>query len=131
MSQAACPFCSPPADRVFHQGELVFGIWDGFPVSKGHALLIPRRHVPTWFDATPAERAELMEAISIVRDKICEKYQPDGFNIGVNVGEAAGQTVFHMHVHVIPRYNGDVPNPRGGVRRVLPCMGHYRTAGEE
>jgi len=130
VSEIACPFCPPLPDRVFFEGDLVFGLWDGCPVSNGHALLIPRRHVATWFESTPAERAELLEAIDIARDKIRESYQPAGFTIGVNVGEAAGQTVFHLHVHVIPRYKGDVPNPRGGVRRVLPWMGDYLASGE-
>lgn len=130
MSEAACPFCPPRADRVFHSGNLVVGLWDGFPVSHGHALLTPRRHVATWFEATQAERTELMEAISIAREKIGERYRPDGFNIGFNVGAAAGQTVFHLHVHVIPRYDGDVADPRGGVRHVLPCKANYQTTEE-
>jgi len=121
MSEAVCPFCFPDANRIFHAGDLVLGLWDGYPVSPGHALLVPRRHVSSWFEATPAERSELAAATDIARAAILCQHKPDGFNIGINVGEAAGQTVFHLHVHVIPRYRNDVPNPRGGVRQVLPC----------
>jgi ATP adenylyltransferase len=115
----ACPFCGLPKDQLFYDGELVVGIWDSHPVSPGHALLIPKRHAPTLFDATPEERAELMAAVDIARNAIEKTRAPDGYNIGFNIGEAAGQTVFHAHLHVIPRYTGDAPNPRGGVRKVL------------
>ncbi len=125
MSARPCPFCHPDPSRVFYEGNLVLGLWDGFPVSEGHALLIPRRHVPTWFDATPEERMELMGAIDIVRKNILDRFAPDGFNLGVNIGEAAGQTVFHLHLHVIPRYRGDVEDPTGGVRHVIPAKGNY------
>lgn len=123
-----CPFCHPDRDRVFHEGDLTLGVWDAFPASEGHALLITRRHVPTWFDATDEERAELVAGIEIARARILETHSPDGFNIGVNAGEAAGQTVMHLHVHVIPRYAGDVPDPRGGVRHVIPARGNYLLA---
>lgn len=134
MSGSDCPFCSIPAERVFHRGQHIFAIWDAFAVSDGHALLIPNRHVATWFDASDAERAELMAACDIAREAIVRRRQdagmpsPDGFNIGINVGEAAGQTVFHLHVHVIPRYRGDVPDPRGGVRHVIPSKANYLAA---
>ena len=87
--------------------------------------VVPRRHVPTWFDATADERAAITESIDRGRDLIASRHHPDGFNIGINVGEAAGQTVFHLHVHLIPRYKGDVPNPAGGVRHVIPGKGNY------
>ena len=111
---------APEADRVFYEGDRVRGLWDAFPVSPGHALLIPRRHVATWFDASVEEQRDLTSAIDVARRAILERYTPDGFNIGVNVGEAGGQTVTHLHVHVIPRYRGDVADPRGGVRGVIP-----------
>ncbi|HYD48438.1 MAG TPA: HIT family protein, partial [Terriglobales bacterium] len=126
MNSAACPFCSVEPERIFHAGTRILGLWDGFPVSDGHALLIPKRHVATWFDASIEERSELTEGVSIARDAIGRRYQPDGFNVGINVGEAAGQTVFHLHVHVIPRYRGDMANPRGGVRHVIPGKGYYQ-----
>jgi superfamily II DNA or RNA helicase/HKD family nuclease/diadenosine tetraphosphate (Ap4A) HIT family hydrolase len=125
MTDSGCPFCSPPVDRVFHHGRLVVGLWDQFPVSQGHALIIPRRHVASWFEATDEERVELMAAVTYARAAIEHIHQPDGYNLGVNVGHAAGQTIFHLHVHVIPRYHRDVPSPRGGVRYVIPEKADY------
>ncbi len=124
-AQEGCPFCSPPPGRILLQTLQVLGLWDAYAVSPGHALLIPRRHVPTWFAATAAEKLALIDAIDLAKAKIEELHVPDGYNIGVNSGEAAGQTVFHLHVHVIPRYRGDVPDPRGGVRHVIPGKGNY------
>ena len=98
---------------------------DGFPVTDGHALIVPYRHVPTWFDASNTERAELFSAIDAVCSIIRERDGIDGFNFGVNVGAAAGQTVPHLHQHVIPRRTGDMPDPRGGVRHVIPGKGNY------
>jgi diadenosine tetraphosphate (Ap4A) HIT family hydrolase len=121
----ACPFCKPDSSRVFYRGKLVLGLWDAFPVNDGHALLVPKRHVASWFDATEEERAELMAAVDIARDAILAKYKPDGFNLGINIDHAAGQTVFHLHLHVIPRYTGDVEDPTGGVRNVVPQRGNY------
>jgi diadenosine tetraphosphate (Ap4A) HIT family hydrolase/HKD family nuclease len=125
MTEAACPFCNPPNNRLFHRGRVVLGLWDQFPVSPGHALIIPRRHVTSWFEATAEERNEMMGAVAEARTAIEQVHQPDGYNLGVNVGEAAGQTIFHLHVHVIPRYHGDVPAPRGGVRHVIPEKADY------
>ncbi len=122
---SACPFCTPDSARTFHEDALIVGLWDGFAVSPGHALLVLRRHVATWFDATPEEQAALVRGIDVARARILERHRPDGFNIGINVGHAAGQTVFHLHVHVIPRYDGDVPDPRGGVRHVIPSKANY------
>ena len=131
MSEPPCPFCTIDAQRVFYTGEVVIGIWDADPASAGRALLRPKRHVASWFDATAQERAELAEATAVARDAILKRNArenlpiPDGFNIGVNVGESAGQTVFHLHVHVIPRYRGDATDPRGGVRHVLSDKPNY------
>lgn len=122
---ADCPFCPPPKERVFHEAPLVLGVWDGFPVSPGHALLVPRRHVATWFEASTDERAALTEAIEVAREVILARHRPDGFNVGMNLGAAAGQTVPHLHLHVIPRYAGDVEDPRGGVRWVVPARAAY------
>ena len=125
MNDSPCPFCRPDAIRIFHSGQLVLGLWDAFPLSPGHALLVPKRHVETWFEASGEERFELSQGITIARDVILREHQPDGFNVGINLGEAAGQTVPHLHVHVIPRYRGDVADPRGGVRHVIPLRGNY------
>ena len=121
-----CPFCDPDISCIFYDDDPLFlCFWDGFPVSPGHALVIPRRHVATWFAATAQEKESLLKGIEIAKRVIEEQYQPDGFNIGINVGEAAGQTVPHLHVHLIPRYKGDVEDPRGGVRYVIPDKGNY------
>ena len=128
MPASGCPFCPPPKERIFHEGELVLGLWDGFPVSPGHALLVPRRHVAGWFEASEAERRELTDAIAFARAAIAERHRPDGFNVGMNLGAAAGQTVPHLHLHVIPRYEGDVDDPRGGVRWVVPGTAAYWSA---
>jgi len=94
-------------------------------VSPGHTLIVPNRHVATWFEATPEEQQALLEAIAEARRRIEKNHAPDGYNIGINSGEAAGQTVRHLHVHVIPRYAGDVTDPRGGVRWVIPDKAAY------
>jgi len=124
---AKCPFCDPDEKRVLFRLDHVFALWDGFPVSEGHALIVPYRHVPTWFDASADERAELFDAIDAVRTAIESRLPADGFNLGINVGAAAGQTVPHLHLHVIPRRLGDVADPRGGVRHVIPGKGDYLT----
>lgn len=125
MSDNACPFCARPDSRLFYESETTFALWDIYPVSPGHALIIPKRHIATWFDADDGEQADLMQSLRVVKAIIDNKHAPEGYNIGINVGEVAGQTVFHLHIHVIPRYRGDIPNPRGGVRRVLPGRGSY------
>jgi diadenosine tetraphosphate (Ap4A) HIT family hydrolase len=120
-----CPFDAPPAERIFHEDELIRCIWDAFPVSGGHALVITRRHVATWFDATEGEKDAITRGIEIARREIEKSMSPDGYNVGFNAGEVAGQTVFHLHVHVIPRFRGDVEDPRGGVRWVVPRKARY------
>lgn len=120
-----CPFCTPDPARVAFANDLVIAIEDGYPSSPGHLLLVPRRHVAVWFEATDAERMALTEATVDAKSFILEHHQPDGFNIGINAGEAAGQTVMHLHLHVIPRYRGDVADPRGGIRWVLPDTAAY------
>lgn len=125
MSEGDCPFCRPAVDRLFHLGEAILGLWDGYPVSPGHALLVPKRHVAGWFEATEDEQRELVAAIALARAAIEARHRPDGFNVGINLGAAAGQTVPHLHVHVIPRYAGDMADPRGGVRGVIPARQNY------
>jgi superfamily II DNA or RNA helicase/HKD family nuclease/diadenosine tetraphosphate (Ap4A) HIT family hydrolase len=120
-----CPFCNPDPSQLAFERPSFFGLWDGFPVSPGHMLVIPRCHLATWFDATTEEQMALLDGIEQARQEILRRYKPDGFNIGINISPAAGQTVFHLHLHVIPRYNGDVPDPRGGVRNIIPGRGNY------
>ena len=115
----------PPADWVA-ANALAFAIRDRFPVSPGHTLVITRRLVPTWFEATSEEKAAILELVERVkRDLDASAKRPDGYNVGFNAGEAAGQTVMHLHVHVIPRYRGDVDDPRGGIRHAIPSRGNY------
>lgn len=124
-SGTQCPFCDVEPSRLVAQNEAAFAIRDAFPVSQGHTLVIPRRHVADWWGATAVERAAIDALLRECRHALDEAYAPAGYNIGVNSGSAAGQTVFHLHVHLIPRYDGDVPDPRGGVRHVLPGKGNY------
>ena len=121
-----CIFCElDETHEVIYKGKVWTAIMDGFPVSEGHTLLIPNRHVETYFDLTTFEMMSLNLAIKNVKEILDNRYHPDGYNIGMNCGEAAGQTVMHCHVHIIPRYKGDVENPRGGVRGVIPNKKEY------
>lgn len=120
-----CPFCSLTADRVVQDGEFAVVIRDGFPVSPGHTLIIPKRHVASFFEVTDAERSDLMSLLATARDDLDRQLHPAGYNIGINEGTAAGQTVPHLHIHLIPRYEGDRDDPRGGVRWVLPDNAAY------
>jgi len=125
QTQLPCLFCTPPADRIFFRDELIIGLWDAYPVSPGHALLVPRRHIATWFESSAQERTAFVAAMDVAKAFIDKDRRPDGYNIGVNCGAAAGQTIFHLHVHLIPRFLGDVADPRGGVRHVIPDKGNY------
>jgi diadenosine tetraphosphate (Ap4A) HIT family hydrolase len=118
-----CPFCQI-TNKVITEDRLALSFYDGYPTSPGHSLVVPRRHVEAYFECSPKEKAALWEMVEAVR-RILEELKPDGFNIGFNVGKAAGQTVFHTHIHVIPRYDGDVPDPRGGVRHAVVGKGYY------
>lgn len=129
MTEPPCPFCTVNPARILHESTLVRILPDGFPVSPGHLLLVPRRHIASWFDATPEEQQALTAAIAVARSLVEQEHQPEGYNVGMNLGEAAGQTVMHLHVHVIPRYRGDVADPRGGVRWVLPARADYWSRG--
>jgi len=121
-----CVFCDLQGKRPYvYEDELVFAIEDAFPVTRGHTLIIPKRHAATYFDATEAERQAIGEAIMKVKAILDGRNHPDGYNIGINCGEAAGQTVMHLHVHVIPRYRGDEAHPRGGVRGVIASKKNY------
>ena len=121
-----CPFCKAESERdIIASSSLSVAFFDGFPVSPGHALIIPKRHVSSFFDLSKEEQQDLLNLADRVKRIVEERYHPDGYNIGINVGEAAGQSIFHVHMHLIPRYKGDVPNPRGGVRGVIPAKQNY------
>jgi len=120
-----CPFCHPAMERMAIEGAVAMAMWDRHPVNPGHAVIVPRRHVASWFDATAAERDEMLRLADDIRRLVIEKHRPDAFNLGINDGPAAGQSVPHLHLHLIPRYAGDVPNPRGGVRWVIPERARY------
>jgi len=120
-----CPFCSLPAERLIQQSEFAFVMRDGFPISPGHTLIILKRHVASFFEVTEAERNDLMTLLAAARDDLDREFHPAGYNIGINEGAAAGQTVPHLHIHLIPRYEGDRDDPRGGVRWVLPDKAAY------
>ena len=124
-----CPFCAMDAQRVVDANDLAFVVRDGYPVNPGHTLVIPRRHVASWFDATDAERAAILALVDAAKATLDGDLHPDGYNVGINIGEAAGQTVMHLHVHLIPRFAGDVDDPRGGVRYVIPERGNYKRPG--
>jgi HKD family nuclease/diadenosine tetraphosphate (Ap4A) HIT family hydrolase len=124
-SQTNCPFCSIDAAHIVFADELIFAFWDGYPVSEGHLLIVPRRHVADWSDLEDHERAAITAAIDRAIVTIRSRHDVEGFNVGFNNGAAAGQTVFHFHLHVIPRRTGDVTDPRGGVRHVIPTKANY------
>ncbi len=122
-----CPFCAIDPVRIAFSFTLGHGVWDAFPVSPGHMLIVPRRHAATWEELTDPEKAAAWSAVDQAISVIRSLHSPDGFNVGFNTGAAAGQTVFHFHLHVIPRYVGDVADPRGGVRHVIPAKANYLT----
>lgn len=122
-----CPFCTLPAGRVVEENEFAVLIRDGYPVSPGHSLVIPKRHVGSFFEVTAAERAALLALLDKAKDLVEQDHMPAGYNIGINDGAAAGQTVPHLHIHLIPRYTGDQADPRGGVRWVIPDKADYWT----
>ncbi|MFN3752330.1 MAG: HIT family protein [Thiobacillus sp.] len=120
-----CPFCQLDPDRILAEDALTVIYRDGFPVSPGHAVIIPRRHFATLFEATRDEQIALLDALAEAKAIIDWMHRPDGYNIGINQGAAGGQSVPHLHIHRIPRYRGDKADPRGGVRWVLPDKAKY------
>jgi diadenosine tetraphosphate (Ap4A) HIT family hydrolase len=125
-----CPLCAAvELHDLLAANDRAVAFFDAFPVSPGHVLIVSRRHVAGLFDLSAEEQAALWALLPIVKRTVDEHHSPAGYNVGVNVGSAAGQTVGHVHVHVIPRYDGDVPDPRGGVRWVLPDRAAYWDKG--
>ncbi|MGC9163318.1 MAG: HIT family protein [Thiomonas sp.] len=118
-----CPFCQ--AMPWVLRNELAFAVYDRTPVNPGHLLLIPFRHVADWFDCTAEEQQALLALAAQGRALLLHERRPDGFNLGVNCGRAAGQSIFHVHLHLIPRYAGDMDDPLGGVRGVIPARQKY------
>ncbi len=118
-----CLFCSPRG--VIRQNALAYAARDSYPVSPGHSLIMPFRHCASFFDLTPEEVAACMALVAEEQQVLEKEFNPDGYNVGVNVNPAAGQSIFHVHIHLIPRYTGDSVRPQGGVRQVIPDKAAY------
>jgi diadenosine tetraphosphate (Ap4A) HIT family hydrolase len=120
-----CLFCNLPTDRIIFQNEFAMMIEDAYPISRGHCLIIPKRHVGSWFSTNVEEQSSILQLLSEAKNRQDKEYQPASYNIGINDGQAAGQTVPHLHVHLIPRYQEDKVDPRGGVRWIIPEKAKY------
>src|SRR5512134_3661819 len=118
-----CLFCGE--QRILLENPLAYVTRDSYPVTQGHTLVIPRRHVASLFDLTMEERIAMLELLDGAKRELDERYRPDGYNIGINDGVAAGQSIMHLHIHMMPRYRGDKADPRGGVRWILPEKAAY------
>jgi len=125
MAAQQCQFCSLNTSRIIISNTHATAIYDGFPVSPGHSLIIPNRHIASFFEASKEEQSAMLELLSEMRQLLQQERNPAGFNIGINDGASAGQTVMHLHIHLIPRYNGDTKDPRGGVRWIMPDKAPY------
>ena len=125
MNEINCPFCKIPPERVVEGNEFAILVRDSYPLTPGHSLVIPRRHVQSIFDVVPEELQALWKLVEKARALIDDLHRPANYNLGINDGPAAGQSVPHLHVHVIPRYRGDVVEPRGGVRWIIPERAAY------
>ena len=120
-----CPFCNLNQDRIVDEDHHFVVIRDGYPISPAHTLIIPKRHVGSFFELEEEERQTLFKLLEAAKERLVEEFHPDAFNIGINDGPEAGQTVPHLHIHLIPRYKGDVEDPRGGVRWLIPEKANY------
>jgi diadenosine tetraphosphate (Ap4A) HIT family hydrolase len=127
MALKPCPFCTLPESRIVDHNELAVVINDGFPVSTGHTLIIPKRHVGSFFELNANEQHAMLALLKTTKAKLDQAHAPDSYNIGINDGPHAGQTIAHVHMHLIPRYQGDVEDPRGGVRWLIPYKADYWT----
>ncbi|MFW5980343.1 MAG: HIT family protein [Bacillota bacterium] len=115
-----CPFCNITDDDKIFENDLAYAIYDKYPVNKGHILIITKNHTKDYFSATEKERRAIFTLMEKCKKFLDEKYNPDAYNIGINCGREAGQTIMHFHLHLIPRYRGDIDDPTGGVRGVIP-----------
>lgn len=121
-----CPFCNPEGcGTIIAESDRAFAIYDRYPVNPGHVLIIPKRHCADYFDLSAVEQTSCWELVNQVKSILHEQFRPDGFNIGINNLQAAGQTIPHVHIHLIPRYHGDVDRPHGGIRGVIPGKKEY------
>ncbi|MBO6812227.1 MULTISPECIES: HIT family protein [Marinobacter] len=125
MTEERCPFCNIIKDRILLENGSGYVISDGFPVSPGHSLIIPRDHYADFFDIPETVRYDLFRLVDDGKKFLDSQLSPNGYNIGINSGAAAGQTVPHLHIHLIPRFNGDQADPRGGIRWIFPCKANY------
>ena len=122
-----CLFCNSKASGVVHENDLAYASYDSYPVSDQHCLIIPKRHIVDYFELSNEELISCNDLIKIVKNEILNKDQTvKAFNIGTNAGKESGQSIMHCHIHVIPRREGDVENPQGGVRSVIPKKQHYK-----
>ena len=115
-----CPFCNLKDQPIVQSNDFWYSIWDKYPVRKGHLLIVSLRHIQSYFETTGDEKLAMLRMIEECKKLLDQDFHPDGYNIGINVGPAAGQTIMHLHIHLIPRYEGDMDDPRGGVRGVVP-----------
>ena len=123
---ANCPFCNPGSERIILlENETVYALLDKFPVNPGHTLIIPKRHCADYFELSVKEQTDCWMMVNEAKEQLNSQFNPDGYNVGINIGASAGQTIFHVHIHLIPRYTGDVEEPRGGVRGVIPRRKNY------
>lgn len=121
-----CFFCKCITNKDYTlENEHAIARFDDYPVNDGHLEIIPKRHIKTWWETTLDEKNAIFDLLDKAKTIVDDKYHPDGYNIGMNLGEEAGQSIMHLHVHLIPRYKGDVENPRGGVRGIIPTKQNY------
>lgn len=123
-----CIFCLPDREIIW-EDKYFIAIYDKYPVSKGHVLLVPREHIPSLFDLPLKTFISSFLALHSIKTILDKLHNPDGYNIGMNLGKAAGQTIDHLHIHIIPRYEKDIEDPTGGVRFVIPHKGNYKKPG--
>ena len=124
-TEKICIFCLRGEREAVHAHELALALPDTYPLTQGHTLVIPRRHVSSFFELTTAERVAMLGLLDIAKADLDKRHRPDAYNIGINDGPAAGQTVMHVHMHLIPRYANDTSDPRGGVRWIFPERAAY------